>query len=183
MDPKVAAFIEAGKKAEKEQQELEQQAKKFGREEALISLGLCTKGKKVYSDDYISNDDVWDDEKGKWLHQEIIVPDVTDEEFAEIMKYAKLQEMSLDTTAVETPDQVAKESRNAESYLKGLAIVSEIIAIIIIVAGIIFSINSKEFLVFVAALAIAGVYFINWAFLKVICNISNNLHDINEKIK
>ena len=183
MDPKVQAFIEAGKKVEKEQANLEEQAKKFGQTETLISLGIFTLGKVEYNDECIDENDEWDENKGKWIHQEKIVPDVTDEEYAEILKYAKIQDKNIENDNIGSANDEVKPDKNAENYLLSWAYASLILAVIVDIAGIILALSQSSWIIFLAAIGISSIYYFSWAVLKVLCNISNNLHNINEKVK
>lgn len=183
MDPKVQAFIEAGKKAEKEQELLDEQAKKYGQAETLISLGIFSLGKVEYTDECLDENDKWDEKKGKWIHQEKIVPDVTDEEYEEILKYAKIQDKDDIVNNAKLGIDDVKTNKNAENYLSALSVSSLILAIAVDIVGIVLALSQSSWTIFVVAIGISSIYYFGWAILKVLCNISNNLHSINGKIK
>lgn len=68
-----------------------------------------------------------------------------------------------------------KESTNAENVLT-------IVAYLTLIVGIIASVTiiKKEDIVLGFGILISSV--VTWAVLKVLCNISNNLHEINKKM-
>lgn len=186
MDAKVKAYIDAGKKIEKENKSLEEQSIEFSKREKLISLGLFSKGKTVYSDDY--NDEAgdceWDEQRQQWKYTEIIVPEVTDEEYAAILESEAIQNEDK-TTKSSGPSNTApvEDKRAAEKYLGICASTSLGLAIIVFIVGIVFAIREESWNPFWIGLLVADAYVAGWAILKVVCNISNNLHDLNEKTK
>ena len=189
MDAKVKAYIDKGKKILNENAELEEEGRAYDKRQKLIELGIFTKGKEILTDEYNEEDPgcEWDEEKGKWRSIEYIVPDVTDEEFEQILESEKIQKEDAGgkSSGLKTPyGSDAKENkRSAEKFLEIFAAVSVIMAIIVVVLGIVLSSQSDNWTIFVGALIVAGIFMTDWAFLKVICNVSNNLHDLNEKVK
>lgn len=185
MDAKVKAYIEAGKKIERENKSLEEQSMEFSKREKLISLGLFTKGEIVYSDEYNaeSGDAEWDDERQQWRYTEIIVPEVTDEEYEAILKSEAIQnEEKAGKTSIPAVAEMKTNKRAAESYLEACAIGSLVLAVIALIVGIAMAVEAESWNPFLIGFLIADVYVAGWATLKVVCNISNNLHDINEKV-
>ena len=99
--------------------------------------------------------------------------DVTDEEYAEICKYFPLHSYN------------GKENKNmAERILKVIAITILIMSVITFITCSIllyfYAVDLEEFLFSFGGFIFS---FITWAFLRVICNISNNLRELNEKTK
>ena len=186
MDAKVKAYIDAGKKIEKENKSLEEQSMEFSKREKLISLGLFSKGKTVYSDDY--NDEAgdceWDEQRQQWRYTEIIVPEVTEEEYAAILESEAIQKGEEKTKPIGPSAESPKENkRAAETYLEVCSVISLGLALIALIAGIYFAIVQESWNPFWIGFLVSDFYVAGWATLKVICNISNNLHDINEKTK
>jgi len=78
MEPKVKEFLEKGQ----EQEQLE-------KEQFLISLGLYKEGEREYSSQYNSIYSNWDGEKKQYYRTKMIACEVTEEEYAEILKYCR----------------------------------------------------------------------------------------------
>lgn len=113
MNPKVEEFL-AKKKKEKEEQELKK------RNSVLLKLGLCEKEYapegKDYSDGYTEYH--YDEKEGKNIYYKSVPIEVTDEEYAEILKYASIKDTS-------------------ESGKNGVATVLKIIGIVFYIVGFI----------------------------------------------
>lgn len=192
MNAKVQAYIDAGKQIVKENEDLEAQAVLYSRREKLISLGLYDKGEVTYSEDY--RDDVdeceWDAEKGKWRCNEIIVPEVTDEEYEAILKSEQIQkeEQKKGKFAVESKDDsgVNPSAENIVDTVARLVIIaSVVIAVLAVIGTIVQAANYGEdagvILLTGIILLVFGV--VKWAFLKVLVNISRNLFAIRDELK
>lgn len=181
MNPKVLEFIENAKKAQAEAQELERQKQAAERDALLISLGLCRmemveiKRDEAYK---INFEGVkYDAEKDIYYRGGAVAIDVTDEEFEEIKKYAPKKEK------IEQIGDVPLDN-SAEQFLGVLNVISLVIcciaAFILIVAGMD---SYRERYLIGVGIGLAVFSLIYYACMKVVLNISNNLHKINSKIK
>lgn len=189
MDAKVKAFIDKGKKILNENAELEKEGRAYDKRQKLIELGIFTKGKEILTDEFNEDDPncEWDDEKGKWRSTEYIVPEVTDEEFAQILESERIQEEDAGSEPSASKKSLGSEAkankRSAEKFLYFFAVVNAFMSVIAVVLGTVLSLRMGDWIIIVEALTIALIFLTDWAFLKVICNVSNNLHDLNEKVK
>ena len=171
MHPKVVEFIENAKKAQAEEAKKE-------KEKLLSSLGLLyTTTKKYidYEERFNYPDFFWDTKAERWcVETKEDAISVTDEEFEEIKKYAKLQ----------TSENVNHTINNgAENFLNTINVLSLIVTIIAAVILIIKGFSDYELHLTLIGIVILFVDLIYYSFLKVFLNISNNLHKINAKLK
>ena len=168
MDAKVKDFLDKAKAKERAAYEEE-------RDKLLISLGLTTDKPYIeYSEFKEYQSDKWDKET-KMYYREIPVPvKVTDEEYEEIKKYTKK----------EADDSIELDD-TAESILGVL----NTIFLILGIAATIFIIykgftSSRAFGDYILeAIIVLVASMATWAAWKVVLNMSNNLHQINSKIK
>jgi len=189
MDAKVKAYIDKGKKILNENAELEEEGRAYDKRQKLIELGIFTKGKEIYTDEY-NNDDPdceWVEERNQWRSVEIIVPEVTDEEFEQILESERIQKEDAvgKSSGPKVPFATDEKDnkRSAEKFLSACASGSLVLAVVILILGIVLSAKADNWEIFVGAVFLAALYVGSWALLKVICNVSNNLHDLNEKVK
>ncbi len=165
MDAKVKEFLDAAKAKEKKE-----------RDNHLISLGLIDEGKtqREYSQNYGAGFYQWDEEKKMYYNDKAVPVEVTDEEYEEIKKYSS-------KNAVESVEL----DNGAESFLKVINIIVLIIGIIATVGLLIAAANSYRGggVYVLSAAAVLVVSLISWAVVKVVLNMSNNLHKINSKLK
>ena len=173
MDENVKKFIEAAKAAERKRYESE-------RDCLLISLGLIdhTKTWREYSDYYTSTHTDWDDEKGKYYKVVLEPIEVSDEEYEEIKKYAPK----------DTKKEILSEEligNGAEKFLSVINGLSLSIGIIVSIVLMVMAINANMYAgyILLSAAVVLLVSLISWAIVKVVLNVSNNLHAINSKIK
>lgn len=186
MNEKVEKFL-----AEAKGREAQKAAKE--REATLISLGL-TEGVKreygPYGSPYVN----YDREARKYYYDRPIPVEVTDEEYAEILKYApSSQKPAKPVPATEKPVKINKYPVNpgAENTINAVAAVLLIVGIIVcagcVVGGLIVTAglgDAKAWLIGVGVgLLILLSYLVQWAFVKVIVNISRNLYNINASIQ
>ena len=167
MNPQVQEFIEKAKKALAEAQELEKQKQQLEKDNFLISLGLCT----VEKEDKVNS-------FGDTYTTTTKTPiSVTDEEFDEIKKYASMLNDNQD-------ENQSHLDNSAEEFLGVINVISLIIcgilALIIIVNGI--ESYDNAYLTGVG-IGIIVLSIISFSCVKVVLNISNNLHKINNKLK
>ena len=154
MHPKVEDFLQKAK---------EEELKK--RQDRLIELGLYEEI-EVSNDTYNRMECITDKETGVYVYKyyKWIAVDVSDEEYEMILKHSHSNKQNLNY------------KNGAEQFIN---VINTIILMIGIVAAIV--------LVF-TGFAIYGIYSalittIFWAVIKVALNISNNLHQINAKLK
>ena len=112
------------------------------------------------------------------------MPEVTDEEYEAILKSEAIQnEANNRKKSAGIFDETPKNKRAAEGYLEACAIGSLILAIAALIVGIVLAVKQEQSLPFWIGFLVADAYVAGWAVLKVVCNISNNLHDLNEKTR
>ncbi len=169
MDAKVKEFIEAAKTKEREIFEKE-------RDKHLISLGLVNENESTreYSEYSGSVYNKWDEEKKMYYYERPVPIKVSDEEYEEIKKYSTkkvVEEVELDN--------------GAESFLSVVNVIGLIVGIIATVGLLIAAADSYRGggVYVLAAAAVLMVSLISWAVVKVVLNMSNNLHKINSKLK
>ena len=163
MHPKVERFLQKAKA-----EELKERQKK------LIELGLYEAIEVDGQNGYDSYEWVWNNEKGisepKYYKRYDI--DISDEEYEEILKYYP----NTNSTPI---------SDSAESILEVLNVITLIFGIatgfICFIIGVIGQYGSSYLII--SGICIAIISIISWTVLKVILNISNNLHQINSKLK
>lgn len=170
MDARVKEFLDAAKAAERKKFEDERDAH-------LISLGLVDpeKTRLEYSklDYYTYHYPEWDDELKKYYRVVKMPVEVTDEE------YEAIKQASQEPTSV----KLEKLSNGAEKFL---GVINTIVLIIYILAAVILSmmtLSEKNALFLLAGLCTLIIGLISWAIVKVMLNVSNNLHQINSKLK
>ena len=156
MNSKVKEYLDTAKAKEKAAKEA---AKTKERDQLLISLGLIDeeKSKKVYSDVYIDGYS-WDEKEKKYYHISQVPIEVTDEEYAEIVKYAK------------------KDNKNNKTK-SGVEILLLIASIFLII-----SIVSFLFLEWGEALVLIFSFIFPFALVLVFIKMSKNLQEIKDKI-
>ena len=166
MDTKVKEFLEEARAKERKAFERK-------RDEHLISLGLIKETKKEYSDYYSYTYSNYDDETKKY-YQLINVPvEVSDDEYEEIKKF------SAPTTPVEEIDNGAEKFLGV---MNGISFaVCLITAVILLFVGMGSYRDSGYY--YLASVVILLTSLVSWAIVKVLLNISNNLHNINHKQK
>lgn len=111
MDPKVKNFLEK-----------ERQREQVEKEQLLINLGLCNDGEKDYCATYSGYYNKWDDKEKKYYHLTQKACEVTEDEYKEIVKYAKKEN-------VQTKE---KETNTAAIIVMGLGVLEIVIAFIMI---------------------------------------------------
>lgn len=189
MDAKVKAYIDQGKKILNENAELEEEGRAYDKRRKLIELGIFTKGEEMLTEEYNDEDPncEWDEEKGMWRSIEYIIPEVSDEEFEQILESERIQKEDVSGKTSEPKPQIVSDAkvktRSAEKLLDALAVVSAILAVVVVILGVVSSFQMENLYILVGAIFLAIIFLTDWAFLKVICNVSNNLHDLNEKVK
>lgn len=187
METQVQEFIEAKRAEQRKQYEQE-------RDKLLISLGLIKEVVREYSPTHKFKHPLyvtWDKEQKNYYYEKSIPYSVTDEEYEEIKRLTQqqaVQQKSPQQNNAEEkvivkyaePDEV---SNGAEVFL---GVINTIGLVLYIIAAVIVLMLGLEESLFLALAAGAGVLlmgFISWAIVKVILNISNNLHHINSKLK
>lgn len=171
MDEKVKEFLETAKAKKREAFEKK-------RDEHLISLGLINEEESVreYSEAYNYGKGFvkWDAEQQKYYKYITIVPvSVSDEEYEEIQK------VSAAPTTIE--DETVENG--AEKFL---GVINGIVLAVSIIAAVILALvamSEAGGALFFIGLGVLLVGLISWAIVKVMLNISNNLHEINSKLK
>ena len=168
MDPKVKQFLDEAKA--KERTEFEKQ-----RDAHLIKLGLVDEEKSTieYSKSYSEALGFvnYDAEKDMYYKGVFVPVEVTDEEYEQIKRYT--------APKVQAVADSNDEANSAEVFL---ANVNNIVRVIVIVSSILLAIEGSWMLFLVGVLVLLGGL-ITTAAVKVLLNISNNLHEINAKIK
>ena len=96
MDEKVKQFLDEAKAKEQKATEEAIAKEKKEKNDFLVSLGLIKEKKREYSDTLAPGFSLWDPEAKKYYADVSIAVDVTEEEYEEIKKYAKLQNFTVD---------------------------------------------------------------------------------------
>ena len=167
MNPKVKQFLEETKA--KERAEFEKQ-----RDAHLKKLGLVDEEKSTieYSDSYspARGFEKYDRQQDKYYKSVPAPIEVTDEEYELIKRYSATKPQ-------------ATLNKDAEIFLDK---VNSIVTCVSIIASIVLAalaLIDESWMLFVGAAVIAIVSLISSAAVKVLLNISNNLHEINSKLK
>ncbi len=169
MDTKVKEFIEAAKLKERKVFEKE-------RDEHLLSLGLIDEEKSIreYSVNYSSFFNKWDKKAQKYYREELVPAKITDEEYEEVKRYAAKNAADMENVEL---------NNGAEKFLGIINTIMLVLSIIAVVVLIIVGVVEYEGGLFLIALSVLLISLISWAVVKVVLNISNNLHEINSKLK
>ena len=166
MNPKVKQFLEEAKA--KERAEFEKQ-----RDAHLIKLGLVDEDKSTieYSDCYLPVDgfEKYDREQNKYYKRVPAPIEVTDEEYELIKRYSA------------TKPTVA-QNNDAEIFLDKVNSIVASVSIVISIVLAVLALKDGSWVLFWGAVVIAIVSLISSAAVKVLLNISNNLHEINSKL-
>ena len=168
MNEKVQEFLQ------KKQEEFARKEKER-RDKVLIDAGLCTLG-KVYSEQAYA-ESLFDIEQNKYYTIKHCPIDVTDEEFAQIEKALK--------DADEMPANEVFESSTAEGIVKFCAALSLIVGIISVIVCIVIASNMYKGggSLILSGTGILFVCLIQWAILKILAGISENLRRIERNTK
>ena len=175
MDAKVKEFLDAAKAKEREAFEKK-------RDEHLISLGLIDEESEVvreYSSYYSSRFEKWDVDKKMYYYDRKQPVKVTDEEYEEILKYSTKNEIE------EIEIEEIEIDNGAEKFLSvmnGINLAIGIIAAVVLIFVALDAYRNGGYY-FLASVVILLTSLISWAIVKVVLNISNNLHRINSKQK
>ena len=172
MNPKVQQFIDEAKA--KERAEFEKL-----RDAHLIKLGLVDEEKSTieYSKNYSEALGFvkYDAEKDMYYKGVFVPVEVTDEEYEQIKRYTAPK-----VKAVADSNDVAN---SAEVFL---GVVNNIVRVVVVVSSIalaIFALSEELWIFFILGVVVLLGGLIITATTKVLLNISNNLHEINAKIK
>ncbi len=191
MDAKVKEFLDTAKVKEREAFEKK-------RDELLISLGLIDdeKSTREYSDQFTYGFNKWDKEAKKYYRETLVAITVTDEEYEEIKKYSNstksvaeevtpTKNVVQDVTPAKSIVEDVKLENGAEKFLSainGISLTMGIIsAVVLIIVGL--DTYGDGWYFFLVSIVVLLMSLISWAIVKVILNISNNLHKINSKLK
>lgn len=185
MNQKVEEFLAKAKAAEKQQAEKEKRR-------VLISAGLYEK-ETTYSDKYTDQCPYYDNEKRQYYGTKKNPVEVTEEEYAEILKYTKAQKENEEEEIL----REAPINDGAEKTLNSIAtltLVCGIIAAIICFATLCFHKVPAAGYTYITetkfdpaglgiAISVLIVSIATWAMMKVFANISLTLNELNSKIK
>ena len=163
MNPKVKAFIENA-------QEKQQKQAKQERDELLVSLGLTDGVERKYAKEWDGVYQSWDDEKQMYYYEAPVPISVTDEEYELIKMYVK-----------QRGEKRADESEKSNGAERFLGVINTISLVVGLLCAVVMLFMGVEMVI--AGICLAIVMFVSWAMVKVVLNISNNLHDINAKMK
>lgn len=184
MNGKVAKFL-----AEAKERESKKAAKE--RDATLISLGLTEGVKREYGPygrPYVN----YDREAKKYYYDRPIPVEVTDEEYAEILKYAPArQKPAKPVSAAEKPVSKYPVNPGAENTINAVATVLLVVGIVASVACAVFgfvamaALGDPEawWIGIIAGALLLLASFVQWASVKVIVNISRSLYNINASIQ
>lgn len=155
------------------------------RDDLLVKLGLTKDVVREYTElNYYSVDyPNWDPEKRKYYSEKPIPVEVSDEEYEEIKKYAKLSLPKEDVVEIFKDDVL---DNGAESFLGGVNAVMLVVSIIVAIAlffSYLSEIGDGGGYIILGAILLILLSVISFYSVKVILNMSNNLHKINAKLK
>lgn len=164
MDEKVRAFLDEAK------------------EKKLVSMGLIKEVKREYGA-YSMKYPKYDPET-KQYYREVQVPiDVTDEEFDKILRFSDIEAPKVKEEEVSARGDVKNGAEKTLGTFNSIVlIVWLIIAGACVIAGI-FADFDESWILILSGLVMVIPAILSWAALKVYLNISNNLHEINSKLK
>ena len=169
MHPKVERFLREARN--KELQE---------REKILIELGLYEEKKVDKEEGYDAYS--WDKEQNKLIHIQKMAIKVSDEEYSEIIKHYKSPIESSDIST-DNNNHMTSIDNNAEHFLGVINKIGLYIVIFVSVFVASIFLFTGEFVLILPIIVIVFLETIMWAINKVVLNISNNLHQINAKLK
>ena len=170
MDAKVKEFLDAAKAKEREAFEKK-------RDEHLISLGLIDEESEVvreYSSYYNPRFEKWDVDKKMYYYDRKQPVKVTDEEYEEILKYSTKNEIE--------EIEIENGAEKFLSVMNGINLAFGIIAAVVLIFVALDAYRNGGYY-YLASVVILLTSLISWAIVKVVLNISNNLHKINSKQK
>lgn len=161
MHPKVEEFLQKAK---------EEELKK--RQDRLIELGLYEEI-EVSTGIYNRTEWITDKETGRYVckYYKWIAVDVSDEEYEMILKHYPPNE------------QEQPRNNGAEKFLGTINTLTLIIGIFIAMALALYGFIAGSSMSILYGIGGALITTIYWAVIKVTLNISNNLHQINAKLK
>ena len=162
MDPKVKKFIEAARAKERKAFEEERDAH-------LISLGLIKEIARKYSDGFGGGFDHYDEDLKKYYKEFPVPEEVTDEEYEEIKRITGIE-----------PKKI---NNGAEKFLDGVNAALLVIGFIATIILAFAAFNNPEEGYLIAAIVVLSTSVVSSAIIGVLINISNNLHQINSKLK
>lgn len=164
-----------------EQEKLQRKKYENERDELLIQLGLVEEERIYSSDSYNPDlphiDMTWDRKVGAYYYNKPI--SVTDEEFARIKNYNQLSSEAKPKVVYNGVDGSAE---------KTLTSINSVMFVVCIIAACVlfylaWGMDSGGEMMFVASISFLIVSAIVWLLVRVIINMSNNLHNINAKLK
>ena len=172
MNPKVKQFLDEAKA--KERAEFEKQ-----RDAHLVKLGLVDEEKSTieYSERYSLEMGFvnYDSQKDKYYKGTVVPVEVTDEEYEQIKRYT--------APKVQTVADSNDEANSAEVFLANVNNIVRVIVIVSSIAIAIFALSEGMLMLLLVGVLILLGGLIVTATTKVLLNISNNLHEINSKLK
>lgn len=178
MEIEVKRFIENAKKLKRATFEQE-------RDEHLKYLGLI-RTQREFSDYQSSTFPYYDKDAQKYYRDYYVAVEVTDEEYEEIKRLAPPLPEKVNETTRKTTENANKTKSSkgvAETYLGVINGVSFAIGIIATLVLIIVSIVEGEGWLSLIALVVFFLSVTSWSIPRIILNISNNIREINSKLK
>ena len=167
MNPKVKQFLDEAKA--KERAEFEKQ-----RDAHLMKLGLVDEEKSTieYSDSFLParGFDKYDRELNKYYKSVPAPIEVTDDEYELIKRYSATKPQAI-------------LNNDAETFLDKVNSIVTCVSILASIVLVALALIDESWTLFWGAVVIAIVSLISSAAVKVLLNISNNLHEINSKLK
>lgn len=150
--------------------------------EKLLSMGLVKEVKREYGP-YGQEFSKYDKEAKQYYRETPIPIDISDDEFEKLLQYEKINVPRPKESAVVSKTPVKNTAEQILNvYISVILAIGIVVAAILIVAGFVsgYSVSWTAVLYGVIVLILS---FLSWASMKVIINISNNLHEIKAKLK
>lgn len=152
------------------------------KKDKLISMGLIKEMKREYGP-YGPIFSKYDKETKQYYFETPIPIDISDEEFEKLIKYEQIK-TAAPQDVVKTEN--AKVKNTAEKalniYNTVVLVIGLIAAVICVIAGLAGGYSANLALAAIG-IGVAITFVLSWAVIKVYVNISNNLHEINSKLK
>lgn len=154
------------------------------KDKKLISMGLIEETRREYGP-YSPKYRLFEKETRRYYRDIPIPIEISDEEFEKLLMYEKIKE----TIPQEKEDDIRDVrhiNNTAEKILNTFNVIALVIgitaALVCVILGFIDSMR-LGYMAILIGIAITIPIILSWAMLKVYINISNNLHEINSKMR
>lgn len=164
---------------------MNEQVKAFidkAKSEKLVSMGLIKEMKREYGP-YGQTYSKYDKETKQYYCETPIPIDISDEEFEKLLQYEKINTTAPKENAKVNNTPLNNTAEKALNIYITVVLVIGIIAAVFCVIGGLMASYTTDFALVGIGIGVAIAFVLSWAVIKVYINISNNLHEINSKLK